>query len=372
MALENWGATETARIVEAPVSAPPPAFELRPLTLGEILDRIMTVYRSRFWLFAGLASVSAAMQTLVAAVPLFFLGAPKTLFNPERFTPAMVGGGAVAIVLAYLVFFMALSVTQAATAYALGEVYLGRRVTIKESLKATIGKWYRYIGIAIWQGWSMAWIPVLVFLPAFALFATKDPTLRIAGGVLIFFGFAGGFVAGFILYLRNTLAVPATVMEGLTVRKSMRRSKVLAADTKGRIFVVMLLAGALKYAAGLLQQPFLMVVMFAGAQGHQARWAQGISLLVTFIAYTLVEPVLMLGLTLVYFDRRVRMEALDLEMMLGPAVAAPAFVAPADGFAEPAPPFGEAATALPIETSVSEAPSSPEVSEGTPGEPHAL
>jgi hypothetical protein len=372
MALENWGSTEAGPVFEspeAPVSPPPLAFELRPLTLGEILDRIMTVYRSRFWLFAGLASVSAAMQTLVSGVQLFFYGAPKVPFNPARFTPAMVGWGALVVVLVYLVFFMALSVTQAATAFALGEVYLGRRITVKESLKATIGKWYRYIGIALWQGWSMMWIPMAVLVPAIALFATKDKSLAVIGGVLLFLGFTAGIVVGFILYLRNTLAVPATVMEGLAVRKSMRRSKVLSAGTKGRIFVVMLLAGALKYAAGLLQMPFLMVVIFAGAQGHQARWAQGISLLVTFIAYTLVEPVLMLGLTLVYFDRRVRMEALDLEMMLGPAVVAPAFVAPANTFAGPAPPFVEPAAILPV---VQEAPASSEVSEEIPGEPHAL
>ena len=30
-------------------------FELRPLSLGEVLDRTFAFYRSRFWLFAGIS-----------------------------------------------------------------------------------------------------------------------------------------------------------------------------------------------------------------------------------------------------------------------------------------------------------------------------
>ena len=52
-----------------PPPPPPPApaqllYELRPLSLGEILDRTFTLYRKRFWLFAGLAVVSASVVTL--------------------------------------------------------------------------------------------------------------------------------------------------------------------------------------------------------------------------------------------------------------------------------------------------------------------
>jgi hypothetical protein len=322
----------------------PAAFELRPLTLGEILDRTFTVYRSRFWLFAGLATIAAALQSIVASIQLFFMHTPKVGPRPiagtpplpfnSSMSPAAIVGLVVAALFVWLLFFIAMSVTQAATAYALSEVYLGRSVTVQESLKATIGKWYRYIGITLWQGWSMMWIPLLCMIPAFALFLTKNTSLAVLGGVLLFLGFAGGLVGGFILYLRNTLAVPATAIEGLSVRASMRRSKVLSAGAKGRIFMVMLISGVLKYVVGLLQMPFLMVVMFSAVKGQEATWAKIVSMLVTFIGYSVAEPVLMIGLTLVYFDQRVRKEAFDLVMLLGPDQIAPppefAFTTPVD------------------------------------------
>ena len=36
----------------------------------------------------------------------------------------------------------------------------------------------------------------------------------------------------------------------------------------------------------------------------------------TFVSHTVVAPVALIGLTLVYFDQRVRKEALDLELLL--------------------------------------------------------
>ena len=67
--------------------------------------------------------------------------------------------------------------------------------------------------------------------------------------------------------------------------------------------------------------------------------AQAAVLLIGFVGGTLVSPVALIGLTLVYFDQRVRMEAFDLVMMLGgvaaPEVAAwapaPVAEAPAEG-----------------------------------------
>ena len=39
-------------------------------------------------------------------------------------------------------------------------------------------------------------------------------------------------------------------------------------------------------------------------------------LLVNFVAYSVVVPVMMIGLSLVYFDQRVRQDGLDLLLML--------------------------------------------------------
>ena len=38
------------------------ATELRPLTLGELLDRTFQLYRNHFWLFVGIMAIPSAFS----------------------------------------------------------------------------------------------------------------------------------------------------------------------------------------------------------------------------------------------------------------------------------------------------------------------
>jgi len=293
-----------------------PLYDLRPLTIGEILDRTFSVYRARFWLFAGIASLSGAVQLVLATGQMVMqhFRLPHRQFG--RFNPQDIAVGMVA----NLLFVLAYSVTQATTAFAVSEVYLGRTTSIGESLRATLGRWYAYIGIAFWQVGSLLWLPLLLVLPGMLLIVL----LRVAGaawvglgGVLIFLGCTGGMIGGYFFYLRNSLAVPATVVEGLTVRASMRRSKVLVPGAKARIFVVSLISFCLYMVVGVLQAPLAIMMVFALKKGHESIGAQAGTLLIGFLGHSVVTPVAMIGFTLVYFDQRVRKEAFDIAVLLG-------------------------------------------------------
>jgi len=322
------GQQEDLLLPYSPAPLPPAAPHLRPLSLGEILDRTFTVYRSRFWLFAGIGAVSAALVALINAIQLLPMhlanryGGLETTPGPtgiaSPLSPNYFAGLGVGFLLALLVLLAVYTfvyvVTQAATVHALQEVYLGGETTIAGSIKATIGHWYRYLGIGIWQGFSMIWIPALAVIAGAALTAVSP----VLGGVVMVLGILGGFVGGFILYLRNALGVQAAVVESSTVRTAMRRSKVLTSGAKGRIFVLLLLALALNYVAGLLQMPLLFFITFTLARGGQAIGSEITMLLVSFVAHAAVQPVAMIGLSLIYFDQRVRQEAFDLLVMLGP------------------------------------------------------
>jgi hypothetical protein len=312
------------------------AYALRPLSLGELLDRTFSVYKSRFWLFAGIGAISAVLQTVIGAVQLIpmhlagAVGAAGTIGRTRgpfglpagpagaNYLTGIGIGLALAIMVVVLLYLLVFVVTQAATVYALSEVYLGKVTTIGDSLRATVEKWYRYLGIGIWQAFSLMWIPMVVVVAGAVLMAMHVSGLTILGGLLIFVGAVGGFPVGVILWLRNSLGVQATVIEGLTVRQSMARSKVLTGGAKGRVFVLMLLAGALSYAVSLLQMPLLLFVTFTLARGGKAVGSEIAMLVVGFVGRGAVQPVLMIGLSLLYFDQRVRKEAFDLLMLLGP------------------------------------------------------
>ena len=313
---QDWYTPETA----APMASPPlpaSAFELRPLSLGEILDRTFAVYRSRFWLFAGIAVISGAIELLTNLANLLVHHIVLVKWGVR--TATTVNSLASFPVLA--VTLLATSVTQAATVYALSEIYLGHETTVIEALKATIGRWLRYVGIAFWMGWSAVWVGMLLVIPAFLLIATRVPALTVVGGLLMIVGVLGGSVYGAIAYLRNSLGIQAAVIEGSGVRASMRRSKVLTSGAKGRIFVVLLIVFAMLMVVTTVQAPLIFVVLKSPLQEHTV--AQIVSLLIQFVAHTVVSPVGLIGLSLVYFDQRVRKEAFDVLMLLGPEVPAP-------------------------------------------------
>lgn len=316
------------RISEAPRSVAGgtgAGFELRPLSLGEILDRTFALYRSHFWLFAGISAVSASLQVVVQAISL---GTAHRLMR--TIAPNGPGGAAVPLpfhgfvaaqigtYIASLVFFLVSSITQAATSLAMSEVYLGAPASSKTALLTAARRWYRWIGIALWQAGSLLWIPMLALVPAVVLvgMGTRlgNPVLPVIGGILLFVALLGGFPAGVVMYLRNALAIPAAVVERLTVRQAMRRSKVLSRGTKGRLFTVLLIAGCLYLVVGVLESPASLLIVFSPKGEHYL--AQAITLTISFLGRTVVAPVALIGLTLVYFDQRVRQEAFDLQVLL--------------------------------------------------------
>ena len=326
MAEKDWLRPE--RLVEAPGTAwagqSSARLALRPLSLGEVLDRSFSLYRSRFPLFAAITMVSAAGYTVAQGVSL--ATASRLLHSPLT-TPT--GNSPVAVLTqlrmvstaqarsyaVLLLFFLVSAVTQAASAWAVAELYLQKPVDARSALKTVAPRWARWIGIALWQMASAFSIPAVLLLLALALsMRSHSVGLAALGGVLLALAFFGGFPAGVVLYLRNALAVPAAAVEELTVQQAMQRSKVLTRGSKGRIFVVLLVAFVLLEVVGVLQAPLGVLVVLG--RGGAPALLRGLALLLTFAGHTVVAPVAAIGLTLMYFDQRVRLEALDIDLLL--------------------------------------------------------
>lgn len=326
-------------------------YDLRPLTTSEVLDRTFAIYRSNFWLFAGIASFSGALQSVVAACQMVFQS--RTMLQLQRvqaggLPPSPFSSLAPILImsLASILHFLTWSVILAACIYALGEVYLGRPTSIGQAFRATIGRWYTYLGISLWQVGSFVWLP-MVFVFAGAMLAGLGfvPSLHLGGALaavgffLLIVGLVGGGVVGYYFYLRNSFGVPIAVLERSKVRPAMRRSKYLTDGAKWRILLVWLIAVALFFVVGIIQAPLTMISMFLVMRGGHAVVTQAIALVVNFVGYTVVTPVPMIGISLLYFDQRVRKEAFDIAFLLSeeraiePRMAAqpaqgPAFHAP--------------------------------------------
>lgn len=290
-------------------TAPVIRHELRPLTTGEVLDRTFFLYRSNFWLYVGLASIAAGVNVLASIGRLTYLhfkGVPATSPN------ALLVGSLFSIVGAIL-YFVVYSVTHAATVSAVSSIYLGEQTSMGKALDAVKGHWLRYCLIALWQSWSAGWIFVLLIVPVVVMARLGLKNLIGLNALLLFFAL-GSLVYGLIAYIRNSLAIPAAVMEDLKVRRAMWRSKQLVAGRKGRIFLLLLLLFALYCVAGALQFPFALLLLHSRSTEHIV--GQFISLLVAFLCGSLIGPVASIALCLFYIDERVRREAFDIDFLM--------------------------------------------------------
>lgn len=310
----------------APVQA---MFELRPLSVGEILDRTFTLYRRRFWLYVGLSSVTAAVATVSQFVQIS-LGLTGRAPQANASDPAaMMRLGLTTIgvfLVVLLVQLLAYSITQAASVSAVEASYLGQETSIGAAFETVKGRWYRYVLVAFWQGWSILWPMLAVIVPASILAGVIAAAGGGKGGAAV--GLALGFllmipafVWGFINYLRNSLGIVACVSERLTVRQSMKRSKFLVADFKVRAFLIYLIMFVLAMAAGTVQlipNLFLMT-----AHGPIRVGVEITALLITFMSSALVQPVGAVAFVLFYIDQRVRKEGFDVEMLLSRVTGEP-------------------------------------------------
>lgn len=302
--------------------------ELRPLSTGEILDRTFFLYRSRFWLYVGLAALPAGISVLGSIGKLAY-------FHFRSPTPAQAGVvamvGAAFALLASIPSFIAYSVTQAATVSAVSAVYLGEETSIGAAFAAVRGHWLRYCLIALWQAWSAGWVFMLLIIPAIAIPAMGIRSLGWLVAVTVFIAFAS-LIYGFIAYIRNSLAVPAAVVEDLDVRSAMKRSKYLVDGRKWRIFLLYLLIFALYIVAGTMQMPFAILLLHSRSAEYIV--TQIIALVVGFLCSSMVGPVGAIALCLFYIDERVRKEAFDIEFLMNKTAAPGSNVVTGDSTAE--------------------------------------
>lgn len=297
-------------------TAPPPvaAYDLRPLAVGEILDRVLSIYRRHFWLLAGLSAVSASVSLIISILRLIYLHFSVVKLVSPSYSLII---GAFAMVQGIL-YLAAYSFTLAATTSAVNSIYLGEATSMVTALQTARRLWLRCLGVAVWQTWSAVWVFIFLALP-FVFLPGAARSTAVLLGILLFVGFLAGAVYGVIAYLRNSLAVPAAVIEDIGVRTAMRRSKRLASGRVGRILLLLLLVYALWMVAAVIQTPLAFLLLRSHAA--QQLVLQGMVLAVNFVATTLVGPIAAIGFCLFYFDERVRREGFDIEILLRGASA---------------------------------------------------
>lgn len=321
---------------------------LRPMSTGQLLDHTFALYRQNFLLFVGIAAVGPAASVIFQ---LLTVGAnvttPFGARGPGTGAHLGVGTGvtaALSVVLGYVVMLAGLAISHAATVKAVAAVHLGRETSVVGAYKALRGRIWAVFGtVALILLWVLLWVVlagvamVVVMIPVtlgfrFLASAPNRATGAIIAGVIGFGIVLLIFGVLIAVYVRYALAIQACVVEGLGPRASLKRSVFLSKGGRWRVVAVYLIFAVL---AGVLSWGLTQLASGAGTLLHNRIAAAVLVYVAGFVVGSITGPLATIGLSLLYYDERIRKEAFDLQLMLlsldvpGAPSATPAQTTPA-------------------------------------------
>ena len=277
--------------------------DLRPMSLGEVLDRTFKIYRNHFWLFAGISALPAGAMLIVRVANSAWTAHAsrvRVVGQSADISPTAVVTGVLVAVVLMLIFFVLLGYAQAASVFAVSDLYLGGTAGLRRSYGRVGAKALRVVGI-------------------FLLLS-----LVLGVGLLLL------IVPGIILGCRVALAVPVAMLENTNAFRSIERSMQLTKGHGLEIFVILLMVVALNYVVILLLQgPFVFLVL-AAAKSHSTLsfFTLVLMSLSSFLSEVLVWPIFTVSLSLMYYNLRVRKEAFDIQHQLSTMSANPTLGTP--------------------------------------------
>jgi hypothetical protein len=262
--------------------------DLRPLSLGELLDRTFSLYRRHFLLFLGIAAIPYSIFFVInlgtALLPVIARTAGAGKLGAAG-VATLAAGGILALI-AVFVASIAFLFSVGGTVFAVSDLYLGRQTTIRESLSHVRGYTGTIFGVSL------------------------------LSSLLIGVGFIALVIPGIYLMCRVSVATAAALLEDKGPSDSIRRSFELTRDFAGRGFMIYLLYFALLGVAAIFQAPFGVMIGLSAKQPQMLVLWTVLAQAGNFIGSVLIAPVSTISFALFYYDLRVRKEAFDLQMMM--------------------------------------------------------
>jgi hypothetical protein len=256
--------------------------ELRPLSLGEILDRTFSLYRRYFLIFVGISGIPQLIVLALTMTQLFTVGRGGT-------GKISIGTNLILTLLMLLATLFAYLFAQGGTILAVSDLYLGRPASIGGSLSKVAGELAPLFGVIALNGLAIGGAAILLLIP------------------------------GIYVACRLLICVPAALIENRGPRDSLSRSWDLTRENAGRAFVIVILAVVITWAAEILfALPFGIPMLASARNPAMLQFWAAMTQVGTSVATVLVRPILLIATSIFYYDLRVRKEAFDIQFMMNP------------------------------------------------------
>lgn len=272
------------------VPAAPTALRLRPLEIGDLLDETFRMYRRHFLLFAGISVLLSVPGAALYAAAFGMLG----LLSQQPGSTTSIDFSLLTAMLPVFAFATLLSIALlpfsfGAITYAACESALGRTVTPGGIMRAIFSRYFPLLGY---------WLLFNPFTGEIAFFLCVAPLIL--------------WLWVFVMWIAAT---PAMFVEGIGLGTAVGRSRMLTQGRWWRTFLVVLLIGLVFLAVRVGLTAFTEIAQLLLNLVLSPFVAAAIASAASQLVNALVNPLLQIALVLIYFDLRVRREALDLFQM---------------------------------------------------------
>jgi hypothetical protein len=282
---------------------------LRPFTVPQLLDRTFRIYRDNFLPFFLLVAVVTVPLTIFELLGTNWItdqvarstyGTSSSIRSDPRLASSIFGNATNIILLTVgisaIVGLIQGILINGVLTYVTSERHLGRRATLGEAFRAVRGRLVQLgIGLIVFD--------ILIGLVIAAL-------------TVVFF--ACGLGIGAVVYLGIALyafLTPVLILERTSLGLGLKRAWVLGKariwPVTGLIVAVSVITFIISFGLTLSQQ-----LVANPTLGSTATYSttSTLQLVVQTIIGIFVAPVLPIGLTLMYYDTRVRLEGLDIAL----------------------------------------------------------
>jgi hypothetical protein len=284
--------------VQSPSSVP----TLRPLRIGELLDRAIRLYRANFLTFIGIIALTYVPLTILQILASTLLGSSMVTSPEQIFSDASywIGLGSTLLII-FLQVILVQGIAMGALARAVADNNLGKKTGILDAYRGLGSSWLSLIGALLFIGLLLFGIFLWWLVPCI--------------------GWITGL--GMLFYMTavvNQLVPPVVVLEDQTAIGSIQRAWSLArrrfwpllgyAFLLG-LFSLIVVNGPAAIANIILTQ----VLRNVGDISTYITLTAIIQGIVTLTFSLLYYPLQMTAFTLVYFDLRVRTEGFDIALL---------------------------------------------------------
>ena len=282
--------------------------KLQPMGVGDILDTTFSLYRKHFLLFLGIVSIY-----FFASLVEYALKGLISNSDAQKLITSL-----------FILPFAILTIGSIVVAAA--RIHLGGHITSGDALRQALHRFFSMLGgHLLWVSvWVITLILTLISIPAVA----RSQSFAVVFMIMII-----GFPISTYFAVRWGFYIEAILLEKLKVTDAFRRSSQLVRGAWWQVFGTFILILISSYAVQFIFEISLGTIFiftkFAGDTDLRGiiEWAILDSVLdsrsfvfyatmtcIKLILSSLVLPIWVIGVTILYFDRRVHKESSEVEL----------------------------------------------------------